>query len=371
MKELIDLRGKRGSEWFFGSMFRKSGKTAGATPGDMVFVGERKTEAPAATVAVYSETELSVKTVEDIDRDIPSPNGPARVWVNVVGLHDTAFVSRVGNKFNLHPLVFENIVNTNQRPKMEDYGDYVFIVAKILCADGAYGAVCAEQVCVVLGENYVISFVEHESGVFDPIRERMKNPEGRIRTRGSDYLVYAILDAVVDRYFSVLESIGEKIESFEETIEEDFAGSGFHIALRDLKREMILVRQAVWPMREVLGGLQKSEIKLVGESTGMYLRDAYDHVVQTIETVEIFREMLSSINDLYQTAVNNRTNKVMKVLTIISTIFIPLTFVAGVYGMNFEYMPELAWRWGYPLVMLFMGAAAVTMIVFFKLKKWF
>ncbi len=371
MKKFIDLRGKPGSEWFLGNMFRKSGKSAGATPGDMVFVGERKIEAPVATVAVYNETELSVKSVKDMDEDILSASGSARTWVNVVGLHDIAFVSGVGKKFNLHPLVLEDIVNTNQRPKIVDYGDYVFIVAKSLRVDGASGASCAEQVCIVLGDSFVLSFVENESGALDPIRERMKNPEGRIRKRGADYLAYAILDAVVDQYFSVLEIIGEKIEAVEETLEAGFSGSRFHITLRDLRRETLLVRRAVWPMRDVLGGLQKSEIKLVGESTGMYLRDAHDHVVQTIETVEIYREMLSSINDLYQTAVSNRMSEIMKVLTAIATIFIPLTFVAGVYGMNFKYMPELEWRWSYPAVMAFMGAAAVYMVVYFKLKKWF
>ena len=269
----------------------------------------------------------------------------------------------------MHPLIQEDIVNTGQRPRAEDFEAYVFVVLKMMYNGGKIGIV-SEQVSLVLGPNFVISFQEQEGDVFDAIRERIRKEKGRIRKEGSDYLAYALLDAIVDNYFLVLEELGEEIERIEEKLVKDPTPRTLQ-TIHDLKRDSLFLRKSIWPLREVINGLVKSESLLIKPTTEIYLRDVYEHTIQVIDTVETFRDMISGMLDIYLSSISNRMNEVMKVLTIFAAIFIPLTFVAGIYGMNFKYMPELEWRWGYFMVLGLMAIIGGTLVAYFKNKKWF
>ena len=286
------------------------------------------------------------------------------------GLHQVELLERLNDCFGLHPLVLEDILNTDQRPKMEDFGDYLYIVLRMLDLDKKNGnAVVSEQISLILGKNFVLTFQEKEGDLFDPLRERIRNGKGRLRKMGPDYLVHALLDAIVDQYFVVLEKLGERIEFLEEELVTRPTPSTLH-RLHQLKREMIFLRKSVWPLREVIGTLERGESSLIQASPDLYLRDIYDHTIQVIDNVETFRDMLSGMLDIYLSSISNRMNEIMKVLTIISTIFIPLTFIVGLYGMNFKFMPELEWPWGYPSVLLLMLGVTVFMLFFFRRKKW-
>jgi magnesium transporter len=279
-------------------------------------------------------------------------------------------IEKLGNCFELHPLVLEDIMNTDQRPKMEIYGDYIYVVLKMLYGRDKNHSIEAEQVSLILGSNFVISFQEGREGdVFNPVRERIRNGKGLIRKMGSDYLAYSLLDTIVDHYFLILETLGEKVE----LLEEELMTSPTNKTLQEIQKfrnGISLVRRAVWPLREVTIGLERKESPLIKETTEIYLRDVYDHTVQVMDTIEVYREMLSGMLDIYLSSVSNRLNSVMKVLTIIATIFMPLTFIAGIYGMNFKYMPEVEWRWGYPAVWVMIVLIGVLMLIYFKKKKW-
>jgi magnesium transporter len=253
---------------------------------------------------------------------------------------------------------------------MEVHGDYLYIVLKMIYDGDQNRPVDAEQVSLILGSNFVISFQEGKEGdVFDPVRERIRSGKGVIRKMGSDYLVYSLIDAIVDNYFLILEGLGEKIELLEEELVADPTTTTLR-EIQKFKNQMTFVRRVVWPLREVVGCLGKKESTLVKETTEIYLRDVYDHVVQVMDTIEVYREMLSGMLDIYLSSVSNRLNSVMKVLTVIATIFMPLTFIAGIYGMNFKYMPELEWRWGYPAVWLIVIIIGISMLIYFKKKRW-
>jgi len=260
-------------------------------------------------------------------------------------------------------------MNTGQRPKMEDFGDYLFIVLKMLHYDEEEDETKTEQVSLILSSKFVISFQENEGDVFDSVRDRIRSDRGRIRKMGVDYLAYSLIDAIVDNYFMVLEKIGEKIEDIEDEMVKNPTPEVLHTIHR-LKRELIFLRKSVWPLREVISRLERWESPLIDKSIDIYLRDVYDHTIQVIDALETFRDMLSGMLDIYLSSVSNRMNEVMKVLTIIATIFIPLTLVAGIYGMNFKYMPELDWFWGYPMVYMIMLAIGVVMLIYFRKKKW-
>ena len=278
-------------------------------------------------------------------------------------------IEQVGNSFNVHPLVLEDIANTVQRPKMEDFDDYIFVVLRMLRFDEKDDETKTEQISILLGPDFVISFQEREGDVFDIIRERLRNNKGKIRKMGADYLAYSLIDAIVDNYFVILEKRGETIEEMEDKLVTNPTSETLQ-ALHDLKREMIFLRKSVWPLREVISRLERSESPLINKSTFVYLRDVYDHTIQVMDSVDTFRDMLSGMLDIYLSSVSNRMNEVMKVLTVIATIFIPLTFIAGIYGMNFKYMPELGQAWGYPAVLILMLAIAVVMLINFRRKKW-
>jgi len=285
------------------------------------------------------------------------------------GLHEVEIIEKLGKQFELHSLILEDILHTEQRPKYEDFDKYIFIVLGMLSFNEEIQAVESEQVSLILGANFVISFQERTGDVFEPIRDRIRNAKGRIRKMGPDYLAYALTDAIVDSYFAILEKVGEKIESMEEELVSDPTEKTLH-QIHTMKREMISLRRSVWPLREVISGMQKSESSVIKELTEIYLRDVYDHTIQIIDTIESFRDMVSGMLDIYLSSISNKMNAVMKVLTIIATIFIPLTFVAGIYGMNFEHMPELKWKWAYPGVWVVMLVITGIMLTYFRRKKW-
>jgi len=340
----------------------------GLPPGTPVYVGDAEAGKVSVTVIDYdsdSFTERQVTAAECSQfRDTDTVT-----WINVDGIHDVDTVAGVAEQFGLHPLVQEDILYTGERPKMEDYRQYIYIVLKMLRWDAQGGEIAREQVSLILGRNFVISFQERPGDVFGPIRQRIRTAKGRVREMGADYLLCSLLDAIAEGYFQVLERLGDKIEAMESRL----TGQDEPEALRDLhrlKREGLFFRKAVWPMREMIGNLQRAESELIGRQTDPYLRNIYDHMAHVLDTVETFRDMLSGVMDSYLTMVNNRMNEVMKVLTIIATIFIPLTFIAGVYGMNFKRMPELDKHWAYPGVLAVMLAVALGMILFFRKKKW-
>ena len=348
---------------------RKREKKIGLPPGTPIFVGEKKTEETKISILNYDETQFQEREVTEIEECVPFKITPSVTWINVDGIHDVEVIKKLGKSFDIHPLILEDILSTHQRPKMEDFERYIFIVLKMLYYDDEANETQVEQVSLILGKNYVISFQEKEGDIFELIRERIRNGKGRIRSMGPDYLAYALLDAVVDHYFVILEKNGEKIEEMEDKIVKDPRPETLQEIYR-LKREMIFLRRSVWPLREVESSLERGESPLIHDSTRIYLRDVYDHTIQVIDTVETYRDMLSGMHDTYLSSISNRMNEVMKVLTIIATIFIPLTFIAGIYGMNFEFMPELKWRWAYFGVWGGIVVIGIFMVGFFKRKKW-
>ncbi len=348
---------------------RKRAKKAGLPSETLVYTGDMKDEKIHINVINYDETNFLETRLNDVEACIPYKDRQAVTWINVDGVHDVPMLEKLGDCFGLHRLVMEDILNTDQRPKMEDFGDYFYIVFRML-SSGENGETISEQISLVLGTNFVISFQEGVAGdVFNLIRERLKTGKGRIRRMGADYLAYSLLDAVVDNYFIILEKFGDKIELLEAELIENPTQKTVQ-RIYQLKRELIFLHNAVWPLREVVSSLGKHESPLVREATVPYVRDVYDHVIHVIDSVDIYREMLSGMLDMYLSSVSNRLNQVMKVLTVIATIFMPLTFIAGVYGMNFKYMPELEWYWGYPFVLLIMIGIAFFMLFYFKRKKW-
>jgi len=348
---------------------RKRPRTAGLVPGTLVHVGERKMDTVRITVIDYDERTLNEKQVTNVEECFQFKTTPSVTWINIDGLHDVELVGKIGKHYEIHPLVLEDIVNTTQRPKFENMDTYLFVVIKMLTYNNEQEAIQSEQVSIILSRGVVISFQECVGDVFENIRDRLRTAKGRIRNMGADYLMYTLLDAVVDNYFTVLEKLGERIEGLEERLVSNPTEQMLH-QIHILKSELISLRKSVWPLREVISSLERSESGHIKKATGVYLRDVYDHTIQVIDTLESFRDMASGVLDIYLSSISNRMNAVMKVLTIIATMFIPLTFIAGIYGMNFKYMPELEWKWGYLTVWLVMIAVIIVMLTYFRKKKW-
>lgn len=351
-------------------ILKKRGKKAGLSPGSLVHIGESSGKAAAVDITEYDSSKLVSLRADPKDIQLAVKKIPSVTWINVSGISDIALLlQRLGESFSLHPLVLEDVVNTDQRPKAEDNGSYIFLVLKLISPSST--GVATEQVSILFGENWLISFQEGLDGdPFAVIRERLKNEKGRLRTSGADYLAYALMDVIVDNYFLVLEEIAERIED----LEEELMGTPTPETLSGiyrLKRELLLLHRSVWPLREVVSALIRRDSHLVNEFTVTYLRDLYDHTIQVIETTETLRDMLSGMLDIYLSTVSNRMNGIMKVLTIIATIFMPLTFIAGLYGMNFKHMPELELPWAYPAVLLLMLLVVIGMLFFFRRKRWF
>ncbi|MFW6160747.1 MAG: magnesium/cobalt transporter CorA [Acidobacteriota bacterium] len=350
-------------------LIKRRRSKAGLPPGTPVYIGEKREDEVRVTILDYDEKGSQEKEITDIEDIFPYQQKPTVTWINVNGIHRVDLIEKIGRGFNLHPLTIEDIVNTDQRPKLEDHEKYLYIVFKMLTYDEKEDEVKTEQVSLICLENCVLSFQEREGDIFEAIRQRIRNNKGRICRMKADYLAYSLIDAVVDNYFLILEKLGERIEVLEESIVDNPKPESMQ-EIHHLKRGMLFLRKSVWPLREVISGLERGESPLIHKPTRVFLRDIYDHTIQVIDTVETFRDMLSGMHDTYLSSLSNRMNEIMKVLTIIATIFIPLTFIAGVYGMNFEYMPELAWRWSYFGVLALMAGVVVLMVVFFKKKKW-
>jgi magnesium transporter len=289
-------------------------------------------------------------------------------WISVEGLSNVGLVEKIGAAFAIHPLVLEDILNTHQRPKQEDYGDYLYIVLQAFVLE-ADGTTVNEQVSLIVGDGYVLSFQESGRDLFRAVRERINGCKGRIRREGADYLAYSLIDTVVDNYFVVLEALGERLEDLEETLVTT-PGQNALQDIHNLKREMLFFRKALWPLREVVGALSRGESPLLKQATLPYVRDAYDHTIQVIDTLETYRDILSGLLDIYLSSISNSLSKIMKVLTIISTFFIPLTFIAGLYGMNFDNMLGQKWEYGYYAVLLVMLTISLGMLRFFRTRKW-
>lgn len=349
--------------------FQRKGGTSGLAPGTPVYLGDDRHESVRITLINYDKDHVEEREISTPDECAPLLNSDRVCWLNLDGIHDVGAVETLGRAFNLHPLVQEDVVNPWHRPKLEDFESYLFVVLKMLSYDEKSGEVNGEQVSLILGSKYVISFQERPGDVFDFVRERIRSGKSRIRRMGADYLAYALLDAVVDQYYLILEKIGDRIEDMDDGVVSDPRPEILQ-QIHSLKREMIFLRKSVWPLREVINQMERGESPLITPPTQKYLRDVYDHTVQVIDTLETFRDMIAGMHDTYLTSISNRMNQVMKVLTIIATIFIPLTFIAGIYGMNFEFMPELKWRWGYAVVWGVMAVSAVIMLLFFKKKRW-
>jgi magnesium transporter len=344
-------------------------KKAGLPPGTIVFLGEKRQERVKLSVISYDGVNFQEKEVKNVEEALSFRKKSQVTWLNIDGVHQPEIIEQVGKSFDVHPLVLEDIANTGQRPKMEDFDDYIFVVLRMLRFDEKENQTKTEQISMILGSDFVVSFQEREGDVFDVIRERLRSNKGRIRKMKADYLAYALIDAIVDNYFMILEKLGEAIEEIEDKLVTDPRSETLQ-TIHDLKRETVFLRKSVWPLREVISRLERSESPLIGKSTFVYLRDVYDHTIQVMDSVDTFRDMLSGMLDIYLSSVSNRMNEIMKVLTVIATIFIPLTFIVGIYGMNFKYMPELAQPWGYPAVLILMLAIALVMLVYFRRKKW-
>lgn len=351
-------------------LFHRVQKPPAQAPGTVAFVGEQKVDDVSIKLIDYDKEQFDERPIEDFHDCFPCRETGSVSWINVNGLHDTDLMHEFGAHFGLHPLVLEDIVSTHQRPKMEDFGDYLYIVLRMLSFDADRNGLVSEQISLVIGSNFLLTFQERPGDVLEPVRERLRRGKGRIRTAGPGYLGYALLDAVVDHYFHVLEGFGEAIEALEEELLGDPPQDAL-ARIHGLKREMVLLRRAVWPLREVVGAIEREETALIGDEVAPFLRDLRDHVVQVADTIDSFRDILSGLQDLHLSSISNRMNDVMKVLTIFASIFVPLTFVAGIYGMNFEFMPELHWRWSYPIFWCVILSIVCGMLVFFRRRKWF
>jgi magnesium transporter len=349
--------------------FKKMSKKVAQPPGALVHMGDKKTDSVTLNLLSYNEEIFDETIPADTSECLPQKDFKGVCWLNITGLHNTGAIEDIGSRFGLHPLIQEDILNTYHRPKQEDLEDYLFLVLKMFYYDKNRKEIKSEHVSFVLGNGYVLTFQEQEGDVFDAVRERIRKSKGRVRKLGADYLLYALVDAVVDNYFLVLETLGDEIEELEERLLEEPRPETLE-TVHKLKREMIFLRRAVWPLREVINGLLKTESKLVEKSTAIFFSDVYDHTVQVIETTETFRDMLSGLQELYLSGISNKMNEVMKVLTIIATIFIPMTFIAGIYGMNFEFMPELGIKFGYFIALGAMALIGTGMFMFFRKGGW-
>lgn len=338
------------------------------SPGTVAYTGKKTTTATELDIIDYSKEHYHRFETNNIREAFNYEDSTNITWINVNGLSNTDDIITLGNHFELHPLIQEDIVSTYQRPKIDEYEEYLFIVFKMLHYDNEQ--LTNEHISMVMGKDYVLTFQEAEGDVFGDLRDRLEHGKGRIRGLGADYLMFAILDAVVDNYFTVVEFLSNKVEILEDKLFDDREAPNITAEIQDLKKEILKIRKAVVPLREVINRLEKIETLLIEERTHKYIRDLYDHIIQVNESVEIYREMIWGLMDMYLTTLSNKMNEVMKVLTIMASIFIPLTFMAGIYGMNFDHMPELHIKYGYYYLWAAMIVVFFGMLWYFKRKKW-
>lgn len=342
-------------------------RKTGLPPGTLVFTGERLVDESNVTLLQYSEGDMLVKHLKD---EKPTPvNGYNVTWYDVRGVHDIALIEKIGKKFSIHPLALEDIVDTQQRPKFEEYPDGLFITLRALQFDLENLELKTEQVSIYIGQNFLLSFQEDDDDLFVLVRKRLENSSGRIRQRGSDYLAYALIDSIVDNYFVVLDKVEMAMEDIEEAILKD-SNSEIKGQIHQLKLQTLMLRKSVSPLREAIGRFSKCDNHLMSSDTLVFTRDLYDHLIQIMDMIETFRDVVTGLNDLYISELSFKMNNVMKVLTVITTIFVPLSFLAGLYGMNFDNMPELHWPNGYFILLGVMFAIMVGLMVLFYRKKW-
>lgn len=350
---------------------KKRSTKAGLPPGTLVHIGEKKTSSPSVTLLNYDENEVreSDITTANLADKVKAARGI--IWINLHGLGDTVILEQIGANFGLHPLVLEDILNTEQRSKLEDYGDYLYVVLKIFDYEnrGTEERIDSDQVSLVLGKNFVLSFLETDGTQFHSVRERLRSGKGQVRKSGADFLMYSLIDAIVDSYFVILERLDERTEALEMELIARPQPSTLH-AIYHLKREGVFLRRSLWPLREVISSLQRGDSPLFSRNTLLYLRDVYDHTIHIIESVESLRDLTAGMLDIYISSVSYRISTVMKVLTVITTIFMPLALIAGIYGMNFKHIPGLEWHWGFFAVLGMMTVISISMLALFRWKKW-
>jgi magnesium transporter len=342
---------------------------SGLPPGSLVHVGEVHENEHKITVIDYNKTTLTRRTINSIEELEPYKGTDTITWVIVDGLQDVSIIDAIGQHFSIHPLILEDILNTHQRPKFEEFDDYLFIVVKALAVPDDEFGVDYEQVSLLLLNNIVFTFKEKPDAIFDPLFTRLDNEKSQIRTLGADYLTYIIMDSIVDEYFTLQDTFDELIEAVEDELLANPTAQTL-ATIQKIRRELIFLRRSVSPLRELLSGILRSESPLLDAKTQRYFRDVYDHVIRVTEAIESYRDLIAGMLDIYLSSVSNKMNETMKVLTVFASIFIPLTFIAGVYGMNFEFMPELKWRWGYPALWLVFIGVSVSLLRFFKKKHW-
>lgn len=349
--------------------FKRYSQKVGLPPGTLVYVGEERTEPVRITVTDYDETDLHEEEVQTIEACLPFKDTKTVTWIHIEGIHDTEIIEEIGEHFGVNSLVLEDLMSPTQLPKIEVYEGYIFIILKHLDSDRASLNISREQIGLIIGENFVISLQENPGSLFAPIHNRLKNAGSRVRKMRSDYLAYVLIDVIVDNYFIVLEHLNDQIELVEEEAITN-PTSEVLAKINDLRRTFLFLRRPILPLRDVLNDVLDDELPLFMPETSLYFRDVYDHLAQVIHTLETLRSAVSGLFDTYTSAVSHRMNEVMKVLTIVATFFIPLTFIAGIYGMNFKIMPELDLPWGYPAVLLIMVIVGMIMFIYFKAKRW-
>jgi len=351
------------------SICKSSGKS-GLPPGSLVHVGEVLQPIANMSVIDYGKGRFEEKKIQSIDEIIQYKNSESVTWVTIEGLADIEVVERIGEIFGIHQLVLEDILNTNQRPKFEEYDDHLYIVLKCLLSDGESFTVNNEQVSLLVFKNFVIMFKEKKDELFHSIQHRIRTSSGKFVSLGADYLAYAILDFIVDQNFILLDVLDDSITELEDSLLVGQPTQDMLYKIQSLKREMITIRRYVSPVRELVTEMIHSESDLIHNDTHIFLRDVSDHSIRVVESVESYRDILTGLLDIYVSSVNNKMNEIMKVLTVFTSIFIPLTFIAGIYGMNFEYMPELKWKWAYAATWASFIIIPAVLLVFFKRKKW-
>ena len=346
----------------------RSQKT-GLAPGALVHVGERRTAQTDIALFEYDAAALRETRFASLAASREHVRGPGTLWLNVHGLHEPEVMAEIGRRFKLHPLVLEDILNTDQRPKVDDYGDYLFVVARFFEIDAESGQIGSDQVSLILGPGYVLSFQERPSGRFDPLRERLRQDRGQIRKLGADYLAYSLIDAVVDRYFTILENIGERTEELEDMMLENPRPGSLH-TVHQLKRETLTLRRSIWPLREVINNLTRADDRFFSPETRPYLRDVYDHTVHAIESLEANRDVIAGMLDIYLSAASNRVNQEVRALTVVAIIFMPATLISGIFGMNFKSMPLLEQPAGFAIAIGLMATVATTLSLIFWRRRW-
>lgn len=348
---------------------RKHDKKAGLPPGELVFTGQRKVENTLLRTVVYGPEKLDDTSSHDFEEIVSQLNRDGVKWLNIDGVHDSALIKRVGEMFDFSRLALEDVQDTGQRPAIVDFQDYLFITMKILNDNNESGRVKTEQICFILGDKYLITFQEQPGIIFDPVRSRLSRKSGRIRQRGADYLLYTLIDCILENYLEIIERIGERIEDMEEEVIENPSAELLE-EINFYRRETAYVRKAVRPVRDVINRLNKSESDLIEEGTAAYLKELSGLFEQIADSIEIYKEMVGDLYNTYNMAIGTRLNETMKFLTVFATIFIPLTFLAGIYGMNFEFIPELKYKYGYFILLGVMLLVGVCMLGYFRKKKW-